>query len=72
MDKFSHLVPVTDSLCVIKLDLLQCNYYKQSCIQIHSLDDEYMERINYKIQQQIQEEQTTQLKEQIFTAVTLR
>ncbi len=31
-----------------------------------------MERINYKIQQQIQEEQTTQLKEQIFTAVTLR
>jgi len=71
MDNITHLVPATNSQCVIKLDAFQYNYYQQSCIEIHSPDGEYLESIGYTIQQEIQEEQTTQLKEQIVLLQSL-
>lgn len=71
MDNITHLVPVTNSQGVIKLDPFQYNYYQQSCIEIHSPDGEYLESIGYDIQTQIQEEQTTQLQEQIVLLQSL-
>ena len=71
MDNITHLVPVANSQCVIKLDAFQYNYYQQSCIEIHSPDGEYLESIGYTIQKEIQEEQTTQLKEQIVLLQSL-
>lgn len=70
MDNITHLVPVT-SQCVIKLDPFQFSYYEQSCIEIHSPDGEYLESIGYEIQKQIQEEETTQLQEQIVLLQSL-
>ena len=63
--------PATKSQCVIKLDPFQYNYYEQSCIEIHSPDVDYLESIGYDIQTQIQEEQTTQLQEQIVLLQSL-
>ena len=71
MDNITHLVPATKSQCVIKLDPFQFNYYEQSCIEIHSPDGEYLESIGYDIQTQTQEEQTTQLQEQIVLLQSL-
>lgn len=71
MDNITHLVPATNSQCVIKLDAFQYNYYQQSCIEIHSPEGEYLESIGYRIQKEIQEEQTTQLKEQIVLLQSL-
>lgn len=71
MDNITHLVPVTNSQCVIKLDAFQYNYYQQSCIEIHSPDGEYLESIGYEIQRKTQEEQITQLQEQIVLLQSL-
>ena len=71
MDNITHLVPVTKSQCVIKLDPFQFNYYEQSCIEIHSPDGDHLESIGYDTQKQIQEEQTTQLQEQIVLLQSL-
>lgn len=65
MDNITHLVPVTNSQCVIKLDPFQYNYYQQSCIEIHSPEGEYLESIGYEIQKKTEAEQMTQLQEQI-------
>lgn len=71
MDNITHLVPVTNSQCVIKLDPFQYNYYQQSCIEIHSPEGEYLESIGYEIQRKTQEEQITQLQEQIVLLQSL-
>ncbi len=71
MDNITHLVPATKSQCVIKLAPFQYNYYQQSCIEIHSPEGEYLEIIGYEIQKQTQEEQTTQLQEQIVLLQSL-
>jgi hypothetical protein len=63
MDNITHLVPVTNSQCVLKLDSLQYNYYQQSCIEIHSPEGEYLESIGYEIQKKTEAEQMTQLQE---------
>jgi hypothetical protein len=67
----SQFAPLTNSQCVIKLDPFQFNYYEQSCIEIHSPDGEHLESIGYDIRTQIQEEQTTQLHEQIVLLQSL-
>jgi hypothetical protein len=67
----SQFAPLTNSQCVIKLDPFQFNYYEQSRIEIHSPNGEYLESIGYDIQQQTQEEQTTQLQEQIVLLQSL-
>lgn len=67
----TQFAPATTSRCVITLDLSQFNYYQQSCIEIHSPDGEYLESIGYEIQKQTQEEQTTQLQEQIISLQSL-
>jgi len=66
-----HLVLAIKSQCVINLDPFQVNYCEQSCIEIHSLGDDYPESITYDIQTQIQEDQTTQLHEQIVLLQSL-
>jgi hypothetical protein len=67
----SQSAPATKSQCVIKLDPFQFNYYEQNCIEIHSPVGDYLESIGYDIQTQIQEEQTTQLQEQIILLQSL-
>jgi len=67
----SQFAPATNSQSVITLDPFQFNYYEQSYIEIHSPDGEYLESIGYYIQQQIQEDQTTQLQEQIVLLQSL-
>ena len=71
MDNITHLVPVTNSQCVITLDPFQYNYYQQACIEIHSPEGEYLESIGYTIQKEIRAEQTTQLREQIVLLQSL-
>lgn len=73
MDNITHLVPVTKSQCVIKLDAFQYNYYQQSCIEIHSPEGEYLESIGYDIQKQIQRRtnHSTAIAD-CFAAITLR
>ena len=71
MDNITYLVPAIKSQCVIKLDPFQFNYYEQSCIEIHSPDGEHLESIGYEIQKQTQEEQITQLQEQIVLLQSL-
>ena len=65
MDNITHLVPVTNSQCVLKLDPFQYNYYQQSCIEIHSPEGEYLESIGYEVQKKTEAEQMTQLQEQV-------
>ncbi|PUA30465.1 MAG: hypothetical protein B0W54_08210 [Cellvibrio sp. 79] len=71
MDNITHMVPVTNSQCVITLDPFQYNYYQQGCIEIHSPEGEYLESIGYTIQKKIREEQSTQLQEQIILLQSL-
>lgn len=71
MDNITHLVPVTKSQCVITLDPFQYTFYQQSCIEIHSPDGDHLESIGYEIQKQTQEEQITQLQEQIVLLQSL-
>ena len=71
MDNITHLVPVTNSQCVITLDPFQYIYYQQGCIEIHSPEGEYLESVGYIIQKEIHEDQITQLQEQIVLLQSL-
>lgn len=52
-------------------DIFQYTDYQQSCIEIHSPDGDHLESIGYEIQKQTQEEQITQLQEQIVLLQSL-
>jgi hypothetical protein len=65
MDNITPLHPTSKSQCVITLDPFQDIYYRQSFVDIHSPEGDFLERIGADIQKDNAEHQKYQLRDQV-------